>query len=136
MKVFGNRKNYIWVGYKVPNGWLFSSNQKYLYLLAILTDFSFYMGVSKKHLREKSCSVEWLRHYEVNRFFHEDVERKYHSSALVRYVNILDFDYIAEVILTVCQENHRCIYENEDVLVEHFIAKLANGTREEVLWSF
>ena len=35
-----------------------------------------------------------------------------------------------------CQENHRCIYENEDVLIEHFIAKLANGTREVVLWSF
>ena len=34
------------------------------------------------------------------------------------------------------KENHQCIYENEDVLVEHFIAKLANGTREEVLWSF
>ena len=54
----------------------------------------------------------------------------------MRYVNIVDFDYIFEVILTMCQENHRCIYENEDVLVEHFIAKLANGTREEVLWSF
>ena len=54
----------------------------------------------------------------------------------MRYVNIVDFDYSAEVILTMCQENHRCIFENEDVLVEHFIAKLANGTSEEVLWSF
>ena len=54
----------------------------------------------------------------------------------MRYVNIVDFDYIVEVILTVCQKNHRCIYENEDVLIEHFIAKLANGTREVVLWSF
>ena len=54
----------------------------------------------------------------------------------MRYVNIVDFDYIAEVILIVCQENHRCIYENEDVLIEYFIAKLANGTREVVLWSF
>ena len=54
----------------------------------------------------------------------------------MRYVNIVDFDYSAEVILTMCQESHRCIYENEDVLVEHFIAKLANGTSEEVLWSF
>ena len=54
----------------------------------------------------------------------------------MRYVNIVDFDYSAEVILTMCQESHRSIYENEDVLVEHFIAKLANGTSEEVLCSF
>ena len=54
----------------------------------------------------------------------------------MRYVNIVDFDYIVEVSLTVCQKNHRCIYENEDVLIEHFIAKLVNGTREVVLWSF
>ena len=107
-----------------------------MYLLAILTDFSFYLGVSKKHLQEKTCSVEWPRHYGVHEIFHEDFEQKYHSSGLVRYVNIVDFDYSAEVILTMCQESHRCIYENEDVLVEHFIAKLANGTSEEVLWSF
>lgn len=43
-------------------------------------------------------------------------------------------DRIGSRIHELKQENLRCVYENEDILVMHFIMNFPNGTRDAVMY--
>ena len=45
----------------------------------------------------------------------------------------MDPDLIIKFMMSTKYESRRCIYENEDVLVEHRVAKFSSGDREAVL---
>ena len=44
-------------------------------------------------------------------------------------------DQIGNWMVTGKFEEHRCLYENEDILVTHNIATFENGSREAILQS-
>ena len=43
-------------------------------------------------------------------------------------------DRMSSMIGKLKQENLRCIYENDDILVTHFIMTFPNGTRDAVMY--
>lgn len=64
---------------------------------------------------------------------HDDYEFVMHSTGKVSNMKTMDPDLIIKFMGATEYEERRCIYENEDVLVEHRIAKFPSGDREAVL---
>ena len=66
--------------------------------------------------------------------YHEDWQITFHSTGKVMRLEDLA-DQIGNWMVTGNFEQHRCIYENDDILVTHNIATFENGSREAVLQS-
>ena len=64
---------------------------------------------------------------------HDDYEFVMHSTGEVSNMKKMDPDLIIKFMMSTEYESRRCIYENEDVLVEHRVAKFSSGDREALL---
>ena len=64
---------------------------------------------------------------------HDDYEFTMHSTGKVSNMKNMDPDFIIKAMQSTEYKDRRCIYENEDVLVEHRVAKYPSGDREAVL---
>jgi hypothetical protein len=56
-----------------------------------------------------------------------------HSTGKVTNMKTLDPDIVMKFMQFTEYKDRRCIYENEDVLVEHRVAKFPSGDREAVM---
>ena len=56
------------------------------------------------------------------------------SSTLSGFNLTVPRDRMSSMIGKLKQENLRCIYENDDILVTHFIMTFPNGTRDAVMY--
>ena len=64
---------------------------------------------------------------------HDDYEFGMHSTGKVSSMKTMDPDLIIKFMQSTEYDNRRCVCENEDVLVEHRVAKFSSGDREAVL---
>ena len=64
---------------------------------------------------------------------HDDYQFVMHTTGKVSNMKTMDPDLIIKFMNSTEYENCRCIYENEEVLVEHRIANFPSGDREAVL---
>ena len=77
---------------------------------------------------EEQNSEKWIEHY------HKDFQFIRHQSS-----TSMNRDEIHGMIKSmfasgaVVQHDHRCIYENDDVMIEHSIMDFPDGSREAVL---
>ena len=63
--------------------------------------------------------------------YHEDWQITFHSTGRIMRLEELS-DQIGNWMVTGKFEKHRCLYENEDILVTHNIATFENGSREAI----
>ena len=63
--------------------------------------------------------------------YHEDWQITFHSTGRIMRLEELS-DQIGNWMVTGRFEKHRFLYENEDIIVTHNIATLANGSREAI----
>ena len=56
-----------------------------------------------------------------------------HSTGKVFNMKNMDPDFITKAMQSMQYKDLRCIYQNEDVLVEHRVAKYPGGDRKTVL---
>lgn len=63
--------------------------------------------------------------------YHEDWQITFHSTGRIKKLEELS-DQIGNWMVTGRFEKHRCLYENEDILVTHNIATFENGSREAI----
>ena len=66
--------------------------------------------------------------------YHEDSQITFHSTGRVMGLEELS-DQIGDWMVTGKFDEHRCLYENEDILVTHNVATFENGSREAILQS-
>ena len=93
------------------------------------------MGGGQKMIHEKH--VEEWKNKDVSAYldcYHEDWQITFHSTGKVMRLADLA-DQIGNWVVTGNFEQHRCIHENDDILVTHNITTLGNGSREAVLQS-
>ena len=64
---------------------------------------------------------------------HDDYEFVMHSTGEVSNMKNMDPGVIMKFMNSTKYESRRCIHENEDILVEHRVAKFPSGDREAVL---
>ena len=64
---------------------------------------------------------------------HEDYEIVYHSTNTVTKINDLDLDQWANLMVAAKFDGRRCLYENEEILVEHRIVTYGSGDREALM---
>lgn len=65
--------------------------------------------------------------------FHDDWEMKFHSSGKVLKKGDLSLVDREKMMENIHQTDRRCIYENDDILVMHFISDFPNGTSDAVM---
>ena len=65
---------------------------------------------------------------------HDDYEFVMHSTGRVSNMKKMDPDLTIKFMMSTEHESRRCVYENEDVLVEHRVAKFSSGDCEAVLF--
>ena len=65
--------------------------------------------------------------------FHEDWEVKFHSSGRVMKKADMSIEDRTKMMENHELENRRCLYENDDVLVMHWISHFPNGTTDAVM---
>ena len=63
--------------------------------------------------------------------YHEDWQITFHSKGRIMRLEELS-DQIGNWMVTGKFEKHRCLYENEDILVAHNIATFENTSREAI----
>ena len=66
--------------------------------------------------------------------FHEDFQMIMHSDGGSTLSKPEWKKMFGSVIDKLQRENVRCIYENDDIMVVHFIGCFPNGTRDAVMW--
>ena len=64
---------------------------------------------------------------------HEDCEFKFHSSGNVMRGGDISKEQMKKMMTSHKNENMRCIYENDDILIQHFFTTFASGDREAIL---
>ena len=64
---------------------------------------------------------------------HDDYEFVIHSTGEVRKMEDIDWDQMMEWMVAANVEKHRCIYENDDIIVEHQIISYGSGDREALM---
>ena len=64
---------------------------------------------------------------------HPNLEMIMHSSGTV-VSNAEYIERLGPMMQKVKPENRRCLYENEDVLIMHFLVLFPNGTKDAVLY--
>ena len=65
--------------------------------------------------------------------FHDDWEFKFHSSSKVMKKRDMSIEDRTKMMENHELENRRCLYENDDVLVMHWISHFPNGTTDAVM---
>jgi len=81
-----------------------------------------------KEAAEQKDADKWIA------FYHDDFQFVRHQTD-----STMNRDQIYDMLKTmfinnaVVQNNHRCLYENEDTLIEHSVMAFSDGTRESVL---
>ena len=65
--------------------------------------------------------------------FHVDWEFKFHSSGNIMKKGDMSLDDRKKMMENHQLENRRCLYENDDVLVMHWISHFPNGTSDAVM---
>ena len=66
--------------------------------------------------------------------YHEDWQIIFHSTGRVMGLEELS-DQIGNWMVAGKFDEHRYLYENEDILVNHYVATFENGSREAILQS-
>ena len=66
--------------------------------------------------------------------FHEDFKMIMHSDGGSALSKSEWKKMFGGVIDKLQRENVRCIYENDDIMVVHFIGSFPNGTKDAVMW--
>ena len=64
---------------------------------------------------------------------HDDYELVIHSTGEVKKMEDIDWDQMMEWMVAANVEKHRCIYENDDIIVEHQIISYGSGDREALM---
>ena len=64
---------------------------------------------------------------------HDDYELVIHSTVEVKKIEDIDWDKMMEWMVVANVEKHRCIYENDDIIVEHQIISYGSGNREALM---
>ena len=64
---------------------------------------------------------------------HDDYELVIHSTGEVKKMEDIDWDKMMEWMVAANVEKHRCIYENDDIIVEHQIISYGSGDREALM---
>ena len=64
---------------------------------------------------------------------HDDYEFVIHSTGEVKKMEDIDWDQMMELMVAAHVEKHRCIYENDDIIVEHQIISYGSGDREALM---
>ena len=65
--------------------------------------------------------------------FHDDWEFKFHSSGKVMKKGDMSLEDRTKMMENHDLENRRCLYENDEVLVMHWISYFPNGTSDAVM---
>jgi len=65
--------------------------------------------------------------------FHDDWQFKFHSSGKIIRKGDMSLEDRARMMESHSLENRRCLYENEDVRVMHWISHFPNGTSDAVM---
>ena len=65
---------------------------------------------------------------------HEDFTFTFHSTGRVMTRDDMTDQGMKGMMMTVKNTHQRCIYENDDILVTHFIMTFPNGTRDAVMY--
>ena len=65
--------------------------------------------------------------------FHDDWEFKFHSSGNIMKKGDMSLEDRTKMMDNHDLENRRCLYENDDVLVMHWISHFPNGTSDAVM---
>ena len=64
---------------------------------------------------------------------HADWEFKFHSSGHVMKSGDVSDEQLASMLQDNKNENSRCVYENDDILVQHSVVTFPSGDKEAVL---
>ena len=64
---------------------------------------------------------------------HDDYELVIHSNGEVKKMEDIDWDKLMEWMVTANVEKYRCIYENDDIIVEHQIISYGSSDREALM---
>ena len=64
---------------------------------------------------------------------HDDYEMIFHSTGEVRKLEDFGYDEWADWMVASEIEQRRCLYENEDLMVEHQITTYSSGDREALM---
>ena len=64
---------------------------------------------------------------------HEEYEVVFHSTNTITKINDLDMDQWANLMAAAKFESRRCLYENEEILVEHRVVTYGSGDREALM---
>ena len=64
---------------------------------------------------------------------HDDYELVSHSNGEVKKMDDIDWDQMINWMVAANVEKHRCIYENDDIFLEHQIISYESGDREALM---
>ena len=64
--------------------------------------------------------------------YHPDYKRVFHAKGIEQGLDDLE-PMMSRWLIGTKRNKRRCLYENEDIVVEHFIADFQDGTTEAVL---
>jgi len=65
---------------------------------------------------------------------HDDYQMIFHSTGKTLRLEDFDTDQLARWMISTKRESARCLYENEDILVEHRISTYSDGERSARCW--
>ena len=64
---------------------------------------------------------------------HDDYELVIHSTGEAKKMEDIDWDQMMEWMVAANAEKHDCIYENDDIIVEHQMLNYDSGDREALM---
>ena len=64
---------------------------------------------------------------------HDDYELVIHSTGEAKKMEDIDWDQMMEWMVAANVEKHGCIYENDDIIVEHQMLNYDSGDREALM---
>tara|TARA_A100001011_G_scaffold235155_1_gene243234 strand:+ start:162 stop:497 length:336 start_codon:yes stop_codon:yes gene_type:complete len=64
---------------------------------------------------------------------HDYYELVIHSTGEVRKMDNIDWDQMMELMVAANVDEHRCIYENDEIIIEHQIISYGSGYREALM---
>ena len=64
---------------------------------------------------------------------HDDYQMIFHSTGKTLRLEDFDTDQLARWMISTKRESARCLYENEDILVEHRISTYSDGERSATM---
>jgi hypothetical protein len=64
---------------------------------------------------------------------HDDYQMIFHSTGKILSLEDFDTDQLARWMISTTRESARCLYENDDILVEHRISTYTDGERSATM---